>query len=276
MRKLLRADFSRLRRDKVFRIMMALMFLAGAALPTIHYFDNRNNGNGWTPDSSFFSYGLFVPILLSILAAFFIGTGYSDGTLRNKLIAGHRRRNIYFANLTVSVVAGVLLSVAFMIPHICIGIPLLGAFQTDINTIILYIGLNVALVAAFAAIYTVIAMLCQNKAYTVAGCILSTFVLLFLGVRIISALNEPEYYAAYSYTENGVTYEEAETPNPNYLSGTKRKVYEFLKDFTPGSQVIQLSNMNTDKPLRLALYDGIILIAVTGCGVMSFGRKDLK
>ena len=133
-----------------------------------------------------------------------------------------------------------------------------------------------ALVAAFASLYTLLAMLCRNKAYTVAGCILLAFALMFLGIRIISALNEPEYYAAYSYTENGVTHEEAETKNPNYLFGTKREIYEFLKDFTPGSQVIQLSNMNTDKPLQLALYDSIIVIAATGCGVLIFRRKDLK
>lgn len=103
-----------------------------------------------------------------------------------------------------------------------------------------------------------------------------TFFLLFMGIHIVSSLNEPEYYSAYSYTENGITVQEDESKNPNYLSGTKRKVYEFLNDFTPGGQLFQIGNMKVEKPLRLGLYDGIIIIAATGCGMFIFSRKDLK
>ena len=49
-----------------------------------------------------------------------------------------------------------------------------------------------------------------------------------------AALNEPETYDAYSYMSEGVTVEEDETPNPNYVSGTKRQVYLFLNEFLPG------------------------------------------
>ena len=72
---------------------------------------------------------------------------------------------------------------------------------------------------AFTALFTLIAMLCQNKAHTTAGYILLTFALLFAGVYISSTLEEPEYLAAYSYTENGVTVEEPEQKNPYYISG---------------------------------------------------------
>lgn len=119
-------------------------------------------------------------------------------------------------------------------------------------------------------------MLCQNKSHTVAGCILLAFILIFLGVYITSALNEPEYLAGYSFTENGVTVEEAETKNPNYISGTQRQVYEFMQDFTPGGQVLQISDMDAEQPAALALYDGMILLAATGFGMVLFRRKDLK
>lgn len=276
MRKLLRAGFSRLCRDKVFWISVILMLIYGIVLPVIHYIDNVNNMTGWTWDSTLFSYVMWIPILLSLTTAFFIGCEYSDGTMRNKLIAGHYREHIYLANMIVSVSMGIVLSIAFFIPYTCIGIPLLGVEKKDCLSIIIHIGLNVAVVTVFSAIFTCVTMLCQNKAYAVAGCILLTFILLFFGVHIISSLNEPEYYDAYSYTENGVTVEEAESKNPNYLSGTKRKVYEFLYDFTPGGQVLQIGNMNAEKPVRLVLYDVIIGGGVTGCGVMLFRRKDLR
>lgn len=49
-----------------------------------------------------------------------------------------------------------------------------------------------------------------------------------------------------------------------------------MQDFTPGGQVLQISDMDTEKPVMLALYDGIILLAATGFGMAFFRRKDLK
>jgi hypothetical protein len=49
-----------------------------------------------------------------------------------------------------------------------------------------------------------------------------------------------------------------------------------MQDFTPGGQVLQISDMTVEKPGMLALYDGIILLAATGFGIVFFRRKDLK
>lgn len=276
MRKLLRADFSRLFRDKVFLISCAFMFLAGAGFPLIHYVDHLKNGEVWTVDSTCFVYAFLVPILLSCVTAFFVGTGYSDGTVRNKLIVGHKRHCIYLCNLTVCVTAGFALCLSYLLPHTCLGLLLLGNFVVGAEKLLVYIGLNFALTAAFAALFVLISMLCHNKAYSTAGCVLLVFALLFAGIRIASALNEPEYYSGYSYTENGFTITEEAEQNPNYLCGTKRRVYEFLNDFIPGGQAIKLANMNAEKPVMSALYDGIIFLAATGFGMIVFRRKDLK
>lgn len=276
MRKLLRANFSRLWTDKAFLLSAAVMFLMGAMLPVIHYIDNRDSGAAWTADSTAFTYISFVPVVLSVLTALFVGCEYSDGTMRSKIIAGHRRGSIYIANLIVCTAAGGVLCLAYIAPHTCLGFVLLGGFEAEIQTILLCTGLGFALVGAFAALFTLIAMLCRSKAYSTAACILLAFALLFAGVHIVSALNEPEYHQAYSYTENGVTVSGEEERNPAYLSGAKRQLYEFLNDFTPGGQAIKLGNMNTEHAALLALYDGIIILAATACGVVLFRRKDLK
>lgn len=276
MRKLLRANFTRLIKNKLFWILMALEFVMGAGLPVLHYLDNQNANGEWTLDACIFSYAMFVPILLSALAALFIGSEYSDGTMRNKLIVGHKRSNIYMADLIAVIAAGFLLCLAYIVPHICLAFPLLGWFTSDMKKIMVFMLVIFALVVAFAAIYTTIAMLCNNKAYSVASCILLTFILLFAGIRINAALNEPEIFSAYSYTENGVTIQEDESRNPNYVSGTKRQIYEFLNELLPGGQVLTLNTMEAEHPVRLAIYDGIIVIFTVGCGVFVFRHKDLK
>lgn len=276
MHRLLRANFSRLLKNKLFWILISIELFMGGLFPVLHYMDNIDEKSAWTMDSTIFIYSLFVPLMVSLLTALFIGSDYSDGTMRNKLIAGQVRRNIYAANLVVNMEAAFLLCFAFWISHICISTPLLGWFVSDAKKILGYLLVTLAMVAACVAIFTLISMLCSNKAYSVAGCILIIFMLLFVGVRITAALNEPEMYDAYSYMSEGVTVQEDETPNPNYVSGVKRQIYNFLNEFLPGGQMIKLSNMNAEHLGRYAVYDGIIFAFVTGCGILSFRRKDLK
>lgn len=276
MLKLLRANLSRLWKTGVFWGAAAVMALTGAAIPLKFFIDNRSGASAWTPDTACFTYAFLLPVLLSVLAALFIGSEYSDGTMRNKCVVGHRRGSIYLAELLVCMAAGVMLCAAYLLPYLCLALALLGPFEAQLKSILLYMGLNLLLVSAFAALYTLIAMLSQSKAHTAAACILMVFILLLAGVHITSALNEPEYYSAYSYTENGVTVEAQEEQNPNYLTGTKRQAYEFLHDFTPGGQVLQLANMKTEHPAQLALYSAVILLASTCCGILVFRRKDLK
>lgn len=276
MLKLLRANFFRLWKDKIFLTCAAIMLLAGAGLPVLHFADNQKNAAGWLPDASCFSYAFLVPILQSALTALYIGCEYSDGTMRNKCTVGHRRGSIYLANLMVCMTMGAVLCAAYLIPHTGMALMLLGKFESAPQTILLYIVLNLVLMLAFSSIDTLVAMLCQNKAYSTAACILLAFALLFWGIRITSALHEPEYYSAYSYTENGVTVEAPEERNPNYLTGAKRQVYEFLYDFTPGGQVLQLASQSTEHPSRLALYSGVLIVLTTCGGILAFRRKDLK
>ncbi len=276
MRKLMGANLSRLWHDRLFWLLTAIMAFLSAAMSVV-YIDNKMRSDiAWIMDFSLITYALLAPVLTSVFTALFVGSDYSGGTLRNKIIAGHRRVHIYLTNLIVCSFSGIVFSIAFVTPHILLGLFFGGQIQAGMKTLMLYGGLSLALIIAFTALFTLIAMLCQNKSHTVAGCILLVFVLIFLGVYITSALNEPEYLAGYSYTEDGVTVEEPETKNPNYISGTKRQVYEFIQDFTPGGQIILIDNMSAEKPAMLAIYDGIILLAATGCGLVFFQRRDLK
>lgn len=276
MPKLLRANFSRLLHDRAFRLLSALMAFFGTSMAVVNAVHARQDGEIWVMDYTIFIYVILAPIVNAVLTALFIGNDYSSGTMRNKRIAGHRRGIIYLANLLVCICAGICLCLAFALPQAAAGLLLKGKLNAAPTTILLYVGLSFALMIAFTALFTLIAMLCQNKSHTTAGCILLTFALLFAGVYISSTLEEPEYLAAYSYTENGVTVEEPEQRNPYYITGMKRQVYEFLQDLTPGGQVIQISEMGVKKPAMLAIYDGLILLLVTGFGLVFFRREDLK
>ena len=113
MRKLLRAIFSRLLRDRAFRLIAVLMMLLGASMAVINAVRISREGTVWIMDFSLFTYVTIVPVLTSLLTALFIGSDYSGGTLRNKLIAGHRRGNIYLADLIACCCAGTVFCIVF-------------------------------------------------------------------------------------------------------------------------------------------------------------------
>lgn len=280
MSKLLHANFMRLRKSKAFWVGMIFMLVAGIVAPVSRYFTIQyyelEEGVLDSLEDHFFVYALLVSIVLSVVCSLFISTEYSDGTLRNKVVVGHTRKNIYLSNLITSTVIGLAMCIPFLAASLCVGIQLFGFFETDIETILFFVGCVFVMTMALSAIYTFIAMLNQNRAVVVATCILTAFILLFVGFSLYEKLSEPEMYPVRSHNEKGELVIIDEVPNPNAVSGTIRDVYEFLYDFLPSGQAMQCYTLNAEHPKRLILYSAIIIVTTTGCGMFFFRRKDLK
>ena len=206
----------------------------------------------------------------------YIGTEYSDGTMRNKIIVGQKRKAIYLSNLLVCTAAEIILCGIYILVTLCVGTPLIGFFNCDVKAILIVGLCGLMLSIACTALFSMVAMLSKSKSNTAVICILGVFLLIFGGVYLSSCLSEPEKESSYVYMENGAVLGEEEQPNPNYLEGTKRKVYQFLYDFTPGGQIVQITEMNVTDPLRLCLYAALITAVTTGTGLYFFEKKDLN
>ncbi len=276
MNRLLSANFTRLIKDKIFWLSMIFMSLMSVYMIVMRYITTKQHGYRLYLDYGFFNYSIYAVIVLSVFVSLFVGTEYSDGAIRNKIIVGHKRSDIYLSNFLVCTAVGFLICIAYIVPTLIIGIPLVGFFETEIQTILLT-GLCVfAMTIAFSAIFTAISMLNQSKAIAAVITILGVFLLLFIGIYIQTRLDEPEVYDGYSYSVGGEVVSVEEEPNPLYLSGTKRDVYEFLYDFLPGCQSVRLSNMIAPDPLTMSVYSIGIATAATGLGLIFFRKKDLK
>lgn len=277
MNKLLAANFSRMFKDKMFWIGTIFMAAVGIVLPLDHYRIMIKEDFPMDIDGGFFIGAVFIGIILSVFCSLFVGTEYSDGTIRNKIVVGQKRTVIYFSNLITCIAAGFLMCTAYFLSYLCVGLPLLGTFQTPIETVILFVLCTLILSVAFSSIFTLIAMSSQSKAISAVICILSAFFLLFAGGYIQARLNEPEIYDKYTYVdETGEIVTEEPEPNTNYVDGIKREVYKFLADFLPGGQSLQITNHSAENPGLLMLYSGVIIIGTTGAGLWLFRKKDLK
>lgn len=274
MSKLLSANFMRLKRDKFFWIGIAFMFAAGVFFPVIKYLDMKQTGAINNIDKGFFGCTLFIGIVMAVFCSLFIGTEYSDGTMRNKIVIGHKRAYIYLANFITSAIVSIAMSIMFFFPFLCIGVPLFGFFEMDIKLVLLFSLTALVLAVVFSSIFTLISMLNRNKAITAIICILLVVLFLVVGTQMNKMLDEPKTNIGLIMTEAGQKYEEL--PNPKYLGDKERNIVQFFYDFIPGGQVVQCMTLDAINIARLPIYSLIITILTTGAGVIFFKKKDLK
>ena len=271
---LLRANFFRLWRSAAFWAAVAVMFATGAFELAVGI-DARRRGTPVPLDNRYMLFVLMGGIVLSAFCSLFIGTEYSDGAIRNKIAAGHSRAAVYLANLATCLAAGVLVCLGYILPMVVGGVPLMGGFELPLPSILWFTLCAFLMTGSLCAIFTLTAMLNQNKAVVAIICIFLAYFLLFLGIYLNSRLSEAAVIPAREYVENGQILVREAMANPSYVQGVKRAVFALLYDL-PGCQAVQLIAEAEDCPIRLPLVSLTTLFASTGVGLALFHRKDLK
>ena len=275
MTKLLSANFLRLKKNKVFWGGLILMAAWGIFVPVKLHMDAIEMNYADRVEDGFFACAMFIGIFIAVFCSLFLGTEYNDGTMRNKIIVGGKRSAIYLANAVVSCAAGLAMCAAYLLPYLCVGMPLMGAFCVPGEMVMLTMLTVLLLSAALSSVFTCIAMVCQNKAATAVICILLAFGSLMSGMVLNEMLEAPPTHMLYSLDENGEM-SSSEEPNPKYLEGTKREIVQTLYDINPGGQAIQCAGMTAVNPLRLPLDSLAIIVLATGAGCVLFRKRDLK
>ena len=262
-------------RSKLFYILLALTALVMAYV----YYNTYRVQLG--PDFSQLDLYFFQFINANIVSAavfcpLFLSSEYGDGALRNKLIVGRTRPQIYLANLAVNCLYGTAACLAAVVTGLCVGVPLLGWFQNaGPGKIMLYVLLALATTWVCAALYTFLSMVVASRGVAITLCILLAFGLILLGQYLYLALSQEEVLTALFYTDTGEM-AVSEQPNPAYLTGFARQVYQFFYELTPGGQAYQILGMSVQSPLRLLGYSGLVFVLVTGLGLAIFQKKDVK
>lgn len=256
MTKLLKADFSRLFKNKAFYLLGAVLMFWSCDIAVTSY-SNFKNISGL---DDFSVYPLetmpFVLFFIAICTTFFIGTNFSSNTVRNKLCCGYSKAQIYLSNAVVSLFVSAVYSSIFIIGGL--GIIKHGLIPADIYFAIISMGIISSL--AFSCISTFCSFVVRGKAVPAVIIIALLAGMLLLSSELGSILGESKYNLKID-TVNGKPYDNVEvipedaeitykeTPNPNYCSGTKRKVFEFISNVLPTSHLSVVSNiyLSSDK-----------------------------
>lgn len=286
MSRLIRANFSRLFKSGIFKAYM--LFSSGLSLFMIfmRYNDYQRNIAYYeqippeyhTIDGVAFIGIMYLLFVIPIFVGSFVGTEYSDGTIRNKLMIGHTRTNIYFANLIVCTVGTLIGAGINLLINLTLGSALCGLEVLTASDIINGILCNFIALVSSTAIMVLVTMFVNSKAGASVAVLVITMIMFFSTITIENKLSADEYYDSYSYLneDTGTIIEIPAEKNPYYLDGTKRKVYQAVYDIMPTSHIYEYAMMVTEKAGKYSGYDGIILIAATALGIILFRKKDLK
>lgn len=275
MSKLLKANFSRLIKNKIFWLTVIFMFGIGVFAVCSMYIEKTKYNSTATFDGALLIYAVFVGFCSAVFSSMFTGTEYSDGTIRNKLIVGHVRSSVYLSNWVISVFAAIIMIVSYLVSYCAFGAFMLDAPVASAKDILSLIGISILTVIAYASIFNMIGMLTAKKSVSAVMCLLLCVALYMIAMMIMSALESPEFLQGYCLTENGIELSDA-TPNPKYLQPAQRKVYQFFFDLNPIGQGIQLSTFYVVHPYLMMLYSVGISAVTTVVGVLAFRKKDLK
>ncbi|MCM1057216.1 MAG: ABC transporter permease [Firmicutes bacterium] len=285
MNKLLSAGFSRLWKNKFFRLGMLLVpgFIA-FILCEYHWEMTilRKTFPDYVYMMDFFLYNacMYSGLFASVFGALFLGAEYSDGTVRNKLAVGHSRTAVYLSSLTVCLAASLLVYAAAVLITLALGIPLFGLPETPPLVILQRYCLALFPIVALCALFTLPAMLIANRPVSVVICTAGVIALLFISMSVEDRLKAPETISIKHHltTADGETVVTEELqPNPLYLTGTGRKALELFRDLLPTGMGLRLiKRLPPENPLQSCLGAVFVTAASTGGGILAFRKRNLK
>lgn len=258
MIRLIRADMVRLFKTVSFWVCCASMI---AVMLVNFWFDYIMIGS----DSPFTVFGermlgggAYVMFFSSIFISLFIGTDYLNGTIRNKLSAGHSRWAVYFSNFIVCSVGTVIYSVLFFAAQAAAGSAAGWSVGMETEELIVKLAVTVLAVISASSLLTMIGTLITTKSSSaVISMVSAAGLMMIMSLLIDKLIVEPSSSA--------------------YIESPLRDVLTVICGMLPFGQAIQLVyNTTISKPIALMLYSLVFIIITSAAGSAVFRCKDLK
>lgn len=262
MVNLLAENYRRLFKGKRFYIVLAVIVGVAFLFSLLYLFLNKlvsqadmSNMEGvevqvadmkMYADSLLFAMKTDMPLLIGITAGMLIVQDFRNNTIRNKIVIGHSRTNIYLSNLIVSETVMLIYELAFFVAVLIFGGIILGFKEFPSEDIIINLLLTLPVQMAMTAL---IVFLC-NTMKNVGGFVLSITMTYIVNIFsfALQFLNKHE------------------------------KAQELVREVIPSLQMnlILSSDGVPEHAARMVVLMVAITIISTVGGILLFNKADLK
>lgn len=288
MYKLLNASFSRLRKNKIFLGLVILTIIIAVFMLVSEYLNNIKYSSVFgissnTTDILLTNFINIIGFFIAIFTSLFVGAEYSDGTIRNKIVAGHSRKNIYLSNLIVSILVGIFLELIYLIIVSIVSIPIFGLVQMSFLQLAVILLDIIMIIIVYSSIFNFIALICSNITISTVSSLLLILIMFVIDMLLSPTANSTEYIQKNKVMDEqgNITYEIVK--NEDYPGKIIQTTCKTIINFNPVNQAIEISgnkiNMNEEDFNNMKVYPlyslGLIII-ITAIGIYLFNIKELK
>ena len=266
--KILLAELTRMWRSKLLWICTAGAFLANFALAGFMNYERDNGLIGC------FRYSVFAA---GIFTALFVGTEYSENTIRNKLAVGAGRTGIYLAELFTVTIGGLVIAAAGECAAYLRNRVLDDGIIIDTRAYLLGLVACAGAIFAASAFFTMMGMLITKRSSGLVWSLFISLLVMFGAMLLSSRLAEPKMAVISQLQEDGTYAPMKLRENPYYIGGAKRVILGFVNNATAFGAIERARELETLPELPyLPLYSLGSGAFVTAIGAAKFRKKDLK
>lgn len=282
MARLLNANFARIFKGKLFWFCSAAA-VALAIIEIVTHIKNPATDPEYRliPENYLFNMsGFFLLILTAVLTGAFVGAEHS-GVLRNKIVVGHDRAKIYFADLLTGFVGVFILHILFVGTELFTGFLCNGVFVLTINEILAYEFLQLVSLLGMCALFTAISILIPQKLAGTIAALLLIFGFFFISNGIPGQLHEIEARIVDGCaTQTDFVKKEVLIAMQNTLPlGQHYQIGNSVSRLMMNKEYEQsgiTDNIEINYPIEIALSSACICVLSSAVGVLVFRKRDIK
>ena len=278
MLRLLRENITRILKSATFWIFFSAYTLYSILMPIIVRFFPYDPIYHSSMELLAVGYGVIgLPIpaaCVAMICSVNFGLDFYNGTLKNKIVLGYKKSQIYVANLLTTMLIAIALNIVYLFFFCSLTLPLFGKVNAPASDIVKLLLVELMMLLAYSSIFTFITMTSKNAIVamlvSLALIIASYFVTLFISDAIMKIPAYIEVDAEFW----GIPYKK-QVPNPDYPSKVEWGLYNFMMDFLPTGQNVRIAYYYEYR-WQPILYSLGLIGATSGAGMLIFNKSNLK
>lgn len=250
MSRLFSANMMRLRQSWIF--LLEEIFMVGYAI-FVYANAGINVARGEVVQNwniYFYNVLLVSGIAMALFVSVFLNAEYNDGTVRNKVMVGHRRRDIYLVNLITCLLAGLIMCLTYYVVGIIFGYLFVGREVMRIQDIGAGLIGSILIFLVYTAIFVLVEMLDKNKTRSIEINLIGAVLILAVGIICFGSLMGHPDTAGFMWHVIGVLFPSVLVM---YIAGAESVSYF---------------------PIMIGLF--IETACLIGIGLWRFGKKDIQ
>ena len=262
MINLLSLGFSKLFRNLAFRIGTAAMAVLPVIVALFSYFDEKTPK---VPQDGIYNVGLYlIWLIIGSFVSVFVGQDYDEKTMNNKIMAGHSRVSIYFADYIVTLSGAVIMQLVAIAAGSAVAVPLFGMYTQPLGTVVCSQLIVFCVIAVYTAVVLFITTAVTSKTYAQGISMVAVLALFIVGNSVYDNVTKLKAKAA----EENIAITELVREN---------SVKDILYNALPQSQADRvLEGGVPENAAKMICFDLSSIAVFTAAGLFIFSRKDIK